>query len=92
MEVCGQWDSLFFQSQEAGRNEKNAVRQYADRGSSSCRADCQRKGKSKRGKIGTFKENIGESWGAQDKNAGEFLSTKIIIVGFVCEWDVSAAT
>lgn len=74
-----QWDSLFFQSQEAGRNEKNAVRQYADRGSSSCMADCQRKGKSKgeRQNI-SRKHQGGESWGARAKTAEEFLPTKII--------------
>lgn len=43
------YDSLLFQSQEASRNERNAVRQYGDGGSSSCRANCQQKVKEKEG-------------------------------------------
>lgn len=33
---------MLLQSQEASWNERNAVRQYVDRGSSSCRAECQK--------------------------------------------------
>lgn len=34
---------MLLQSQEASRNERNAVRQYVDRGSSSRRAESQKK-------------------------------------------------
>lgn len=55
VEVCGRWGSLLIQSQEAGRNERNAVRQYGDGGSSSCRADCQKERKKE--KIGRVKSD-----------------------------------